>query len=127
VKDLDRSSLDPFVDWAELLPRVDDDQELVQELFELFREEFPRMRDDLRHAVELGDFAEIQRSAHALKGMLVNLSLKQGAALAANIENSARAGDSQGTSAAAEAFEREAERFLPAMGAFLTGLERWKS
>jgi two-component system, sensor histidine kinase and response regulator len=117
----EHASLDPFVDWPELFARVGGDRELLQELFELFQEEFPRMRDDLHRAVECGDVAEIQHAAHAMKGMLFSLSCKRGGALAADIEDAARAGDSRKIHEANAMFGRESAQYLPALEIFMAG------
>ena len=123
MNDLSHTPLEKLVDWSELMERVDGDRELLKELFELFRGEFPRMRDQLHAAVKQGDLAEIQRAAHTLKGMMVNLSLKQGATLAANIEAAARSGDRLEIIAAKEEFDREAARLVPALEIYVEGLK----
>ena len=85
------NQLEEFVNMPELLDRVESDQELLAELFALFREDLPGSCEALRTAVALGDLQEIERAAHRLKGMLANLSAKQAAAVAAEIESTARA------------------------------------
>ncbi|MFZ1015561.1 MAG: Hpt domain-containing protein, partial [Terracidiphilus sp.] len=79
--------LEGFVDFPELLDRVEGDQELLAELLALFQEDLPASRAGLQEAVARGELHEIERTAHALKGMLANLSAKHTAALAAEIES----------------------------------------
>ena len=69
-----------------LLNRVDQDRELLKELVEIFKHEFPRYRDELRQAVAQSDLQRVSTVGHALKGMFANLAADQAAALAANLE-----------------------------------------
>lgn len=85
------NSLGEFVNLPELLERVENDEELLAELFVLFQEDLPASRAALQMAVQGCDLREIERTAHRLKGMLANLSAKQAASLAAEIESTARA------------------------------------
>lgn len=87
------NSLGEFVNLPELLERVENDQELLAELFALFQEDLPASRAALQTAIRRDDLIEIERTAHRLKGMLANLSAKQAASLAAEIESTARAGN----------------------------------
>lgn len=64
------SVADSAVNLPELLVRVDNDPELLQEIVELFNEEFPKLRLSLEHAVECRDMEQVQIAAHTLKGML---------------------------------------------------------
>ena len=89
----EHASLEQYVNMPELLARVENDRELLAELFALFLKDYPRLRDALHDAVHAGDPRQVERAAHALKGMLANLSIKHGAELAAEVEAAARAGD----------------------------------
>ena len=107
----------------ELLARVDNDSELLTELFALFQDDFPRLRDALHNAVHAGDPRQVEKAAHALKGMLANLSIKHGAALAANVEAAARAGDEREIQQALAAFDGEETGVLAAVDGFMAGGE----
>ena len=48
----EQASLEQYVDLPELLARVENDRELLAELFALFQEDFPRLRDALQRAVD---------------------------------------------------------------------------
>ncbi len=89
------SFLEEFVNLPELLDRVENDQALLAELLALFQEDLPESRAALQTALDGGDLHEIERAAHRLKGMLANLSAKDTASLAAEIESTARAGNAQ--------------------------------
>lgn len=74
---------------SELLARMDFDRELLREIFELFKEEFPKSRLLGADAVELGD-PEQMRNRTPLKGMLAGLSIGEASASAMRIEQIAR-------------------------------------
>ena len=116
--------LEQYVNMSELLARVDNDRDLLAELFELFQEDFPRLRSAINGAVDSGNLPQVEKAAHSLKGMLANLSIKQGTELAANIEAVARAGDMLQIRQAVAAFDREAAGFSAALDAFRTGWEK---
>ena len=116
--------LEQYVNMTELLARVDNDRELLAELLTLFKENFPRLQDALHSAVDSGDPLQIGKAAHTLKGMLGNLSIKQGAELAAGVEAAARAGDALQIRQALAAFDREAVGFSAALDVFMAGWER---
>jgi HPt (histidine-containing phosphotransfer) domain-containing protein len=119
----EHASIEQYVNMPELLARVDNDSELLTELFELFQEDFPKLREDLDSAVRAGDLRQAEKAAHALKGMLANLSMKHGAVLAANMEAAARAGDEVEIQQAMAAFNMDETGLLAAVGRFMAGGE----
>jgi HPt (histidine-containing phosphotransfer) domain-containing protein len=120
----EHASLEQYVNMTELLARVDNDRELLAELFTLFREDFPRLHDALDSAVDSGDLLQVGNASHALKGMLASLSIKQGAELAAGVEAAARSGDAPQIRQALAAFDREAAGLSAALDVFMAGWER---
>ena len=58
----------------ELLSRVDNDQELLRELLQLFKEECPRLMQLLEAAVSKQEMRAVETTSHSLKGMVANLS-----------------------------------------------------
>jgi HPt (histidine-containing phosphotransfer) domain-containing protein len=113
--------LEKFVDLPDLLARVEDDRELLTELFVLFEEELPGLQDALHHAVDVGNLPEGAKAAHALKGMLANMSMKHGASLAAGFEAAIRAGDIRAIKDRLAAFDSEIAALSAAVGAFVAG------
>jgi two-component system, sensor histidine kinase and response regulator len=101
------AALEKYVDMAELLARVDDDRELLMELLMLFREDFPRLRDALRVAVDAGNPNQVEKAAHTLRGMFASLSVRKASQLAANVEIAARTGDPPRILEAMAELERE--------------------
>jgi len=107
----------------ELLARVENDRELLTELFALFQDDFPRFLDALHNAVHAGEPRQVENAAHALKGMLANLSIEHGAALAANVEAAARAGVEREIHQAMAAFDGEETGLMAAVSRFMSGEE----
>ena len=59
-------------DPAETLVRLGDDRELLAQMVESFRAEYPGMLSAIRTSVASSDAAALARSAHALRGSVVN-------------------------------------------------------
>jgi two-component system, sensor histidine kinase and response regulator len=80
-----RLPADP-VDAADLLERLDGDLELLSELTEVFREDYPGQLKLAREALANSDLSGLQEVAHSLKGSLANLAANEASNLAAMIE-----------------------------------------
>lgn len=74
----------------EALERIGGDEHLLQELCQIFLSGYPRLLDQLRGAVMLGDALTVQHAAHSLKGELSYLSASQATGIARSIEDMAR-------------------------------------
>jgi two-component system sensor histidine kinase/response regulator len=57
-----------FWDKAEALGRIDGDEELLQEMCQIFLESSPKLLRNLQLAVAAGDADAVMRAAHSLKG-----------------------------------------------------------
>jgi two-component system sensor histidine kinase/response regulator len=112
----DRSS-QVVLNLPELLVRVDNDRDLLRELIDIFKEEFPRLLLQLQEQVVRGDMKSVETTGHGLKGMLSGLSAMPAAAVAARLEQMGRAGEISGLSDAVTLLEREVERLLPKLDA----------
>jgi two-component system, sensor histidine kinase and response regulator len=64
----------PVFDLAAALDRVEGDRELLQELVNLFLEEYPQLVKEIREGLRCQDAKLVQRPAHSLKSALGNLS-----------------------------------------------------
>jgi len=62
------------IDLKDALERVQDDKELLLELFDIFQEDFPGKRNIIWKAFETGDAAAFQAVAHGVKGATGNIS-----------------------------------------------------
>ncbi|MGH9615316.1 MAG: Hpt domain-containing protein [Acidobacteriaceae bacterium] len=116
-----QNTLEEMVNLPELLARVDYDRELLQEIAELFREEFPRLRELLRSAVLNEELPGVEMLAHTLKGMLLNVSVERGAAAASELELRAKAQDLAGMREAHAEFEGAVDCLLPSLDAYIAG------
>ena len=104
-------------DQGELLARVDNDRELLQELLQIFKEEFPRHLLALRQAVDSSNGDRVASTAHALKGMLLNLAANHAAASVSRLEQLGRSGDLPACQEAFAVFEKDATILLPQLEA----------
>jgi CheY-like chemotaxis protein len=105
------------IDEGDLLVRLGGDREFLAELVTLFREDYPGKMVKIRTALQQQDAAEVNRGAHSLRGPLANFSATSAAALAAEVENAAAAGDLNTASAAFGRFEPELLRAIEALSA----------
>jgi len=75
----------PF-DREEMLERLGGDTELMDDVLQVFLEECPRMMQEVRGAVDQGDSKLVRRTAHSMKGALLNISAAPAAAEAKQLE-----------------------------------------
>jgi two-component system sensor histidine kinase/response regulator len=110
---------EPVWNLAELLERVDNDQELLRELLNIFKEDFPQTIQSLQSAVNSEDLKNSSRLSHTLKGMLSSLGATSAAAAAAKLEALSSAGETASLEGAFNALEAEAHRLLPELEAYM--------
>ncbi len=67
------------IDEKELLDRIDGEKEFLQELVNIFKEEYPVALQEMSTALYAHDQARFKRAAHSLKGVLSNFSAKASA------------------------------------------------
>jgi two-component system sensor histidine kinase/response regulator len=119
----DDRSAQVAVNLPELLIRVDNDRDLLRELIEIFKEEFPRLLLQLREHIVRGDLKSVESTSHGLKGMLSGLSAMRAADVAARIEQMGRDRNSSGLNDDVALLEREVERVLPELDASINKAE----
>jgi two-component system sensor histidine kinase/response regulator len=110
---------EPVWNLPELLERVDNDQELLRDLLNIFKADFPLTMRSLESAVALGDLKDTARLGHTLKGMLSSLGGVRTAAAAARLEVIATAGETASLKVALEALKCEAASLLPELAAYM--------
>ena len=103
------------IDMTELLLRVDNDLELLRDLFSILQDDFPRHLQALRLAVSISDLRQVKVASHTMKGMLANLAVSRAAALAAQLEQLAGVGSAAAIPPALAEFGREVEGLLVEM------------
>jgi len=75
-----------IIDREELMSRLDGDMELLEELFELFVEDYPQFLGDIEAAIQNCDGQKLKQAAHTLKGAVGNFAAKKAFDLAFQLE-----------------------------------------
>jgi len=81
------------IDYPSALKRLDGDKDFLNELLDIFQEDFIEKKNLLLSAVEQKDFIEISKLGHSLKGGSANLSLPHLREMASRIEIAGKEGD----------------------------------
>ena len=87
---------DKIINLAEVMERVQDDKELLLELFEIFSEDYNLKMQKLKSAIAEKNFEVIKDLTHSVKGAAGNISAKAVHATCIQIEKLALAKDSVG-------------------------------
>ncbi len=74
------------IDLPEVMERVQDDKELLLELFEIFTNDYLQKMKILKSAIEKKNFEEIKDIVHSIKGASGNISAKAVHATCVSIE-----------------------------------------
>jgi len=112
------------IDRVSLLERVDGDQELLAEMIALFQEGAPHLLSTMREALQRGDMAALEMSAHSLKGAVGNLSAKATAAAALQLEKDAKNKNAESAKESLLEVERAVSRLLPALAEICQGVSK---
>jgi two-component system, sensor histidine kinase and response regulator len=123
MRQQDDHSSQVAVNLPELLIRVDNDRDLLRELIEIFKEEFPRLLQQLLEQIVRGDMKSVESTAHGLKGMLSGLSAMRAAGVAARIEQMGRERNSSRLNDEVALLEREVEKVSPELDASIERAE----
>jgi len=75
-----------IIDLEEVMERVQDDKELLLELFEIFSEDYELKIRKLKPAIAEKNFEAVQDLIHSIKGAAGNISAKSLHAACVNIE-----------------------------------------
>lgn len=113
-----------ILNLGELLHRVDDDCDLLVEVFDIFRSAYPAHLQRLSEAVRTQDARNAEAESHALKGMLLNLSAERAAAAAVNLEAAGREKRFDGASGMLDRLESEIKLLLTQMDECSSELRR---
>ena len=111
------SQLEPDLNEAAILARVDGDRELLKELVNLFLQDGPKLRTELQAALAARDGKRLQRAAHTLKGIVDLFQAKAAHAAALQLEQFARDCDFSQAERAIANLEQELARLEPALAA----------
>ena len=83
----------PVFDREGLIERLGGDTELVDEIVQIFLESANDMMTTVESAVADGEAHRVERSAHSLKGALLNISADPVAERAQRLEQAGRSGE----------------------------------
>jgi two-component system, sensor histidine kinase and response regulator len=113
-------SPDHPVDWQELIASIDGDQGFARQLVDVFIASGDQAVAAIAAAVGTGDYAEMSRSAHAIKGASANLRAAATVRAASQLEEAAQSGRSAQLPALTEKltaeFKRASEYLLSKVG-----------
>ncbi len=85
-----------IIDLKDVLERVQDDKELLDELLDIYQEDFVQKRQALGEAITAKDIAKIKEVAHSMKGSSGNISAKPLHAACLQLEMLAKEGKTDG-------------------------------
>jgi HPt (histidine-containing phosphotransfer) domain-containing protein len=102
----------------ELLLRVENDLDLLDELIGIFKEEIPPLLQVLRESIANREIKQVEATSHALKGMLSGLSVARAAAMASQLEQMALEQKSSGYGDVLTLLECEIANLLPELNAY---------
>jgi len=94
-----------ILDITNLEEAFEDDTAGIAELLEMALETGRRLMGELRDAIATGNAPNAARAAHSIKGSAANIGAMAPSALAAALEQRARAGDLEGAADACTAIE----------------------
>ena len=98
------------IDLEATLERLDGDRRLFRELAQMFKDDCPRIVENMRRAIVALDAKGLEGCAHALKGSSANLGALAVSQAAGEIERLARMGDVEGASVEFRILQEELER-----------------
>jgi PAS domain S-box-containing protein len=76
----------PVIDMEELLKAFDNDRDFLKEVIDMFIEDYPKMLEEIEAAIHAEDGPTLQRTAHALKGMVGNFQIETAVQKAFDLE-----------------------------------------
>lgn len=109
------------IDSGELLERVGDDRDLLCEIADTFRTDWPVQMEAARVALASADAEGVERAAHCLKGALANLAANSARELAARIEDQGRSCQLEHLDSSLVELEQELNRVTAALDALCRG------
>jgi len=112
--DIDKNVLD----IEDALDRVQDDIELLLELFDIFQEDFQVKLPQLKAACQTANAEEIRNLAHSIKGAAGNISAREIQQTCLAIEKKGAEGDMNGLMPLLTGLDQQFKRFIEAADIF---------
>jgi two-component system sensor histidine kinase/response regulator len=110
------SAVDP-IDFEALRARVEDDQELLSEMINLFLESSPSLLAEIEVGVSHRDSRAIERAAHGLKGAMQSINAVPASRAAADLEEIGRTGNAVRAENSLACLRQEYERLVAVLSA----------
>ncbi len=104
-------------DRADALTRLDQDEELLQSLLDMFVNEASQYLGEIDTSWQMRDWPRLTRAAHTLKGVLASLSARPGQAAAAALERAAKERREEAIAPLIAQVRIETDRLLDALAA----------
>jgi CheY-like chemotaxis protein len=92
----DSMNNEPRVDLAAALMRMNNDEQLLNDMMQLYLEDSSSLLEQVRRAVRDNDLSSLERSAHSLKGLAANFEALAAVAAANDVELAARKQETDG-------------------------------
>jgi HPt (histidine-containing phosphotransfer) domain-containing protein len=106
----------PVIDETRLINEFGGDQEILDELRDLFLEHAPPLYASMTQAIEAGDCDSLARDAHSFKGACATYGAARLAMVCKEFELAAKSGDMETCRAAREHLDREYHAVFEAVG-----------
>ena len=106
----------PVYDRADALSRIAGDEELLETLIDMFRNDAPGYLEEIQSALSKGEMADALRAAHTLKGVLATFSARRAESRVRHLEQLASAGNAAACGELLPSVKAEVEAFLQAIG-----------
>ena len=100
------------------LRHVEGDRDLLDEIVRIFADQCPKTLYEIQNAIRAADLPALERAAHSLKGSASNLCAIGVTQAAAELEESARSGDSSSSRERFQTLESEVGNLLRELEAF---------
>ena len=114
-------SNEPLLSIEETLERMAGDRDLLSNLFQLFIDDAPKKLANIERHAAGGDFFQIERNAHSLKGAAATVGATLLCAKAAEFEQAAKARSAERMEELRLEVSRICTQTLEEMGRFVQG------
>jgi two-component system sensor histidine kinase/response regulator len=118
-QDLASDGFDPVSLWE----RVNRDMDLLRDLVELFAQEYPGLLSSIRAALEQGQFVDVQKLSHKMKGSALQFSGRLVVVAAGTLEEMGRTESLDGADKVMATLNFEVLRLMEALK-MMVGSER---
>jgi HPt (histidine-containing phosphotransfer) domain-containing protein len=100
----------PPIDFPSALERIGGDESFLEELLGLYSEDFSEKLNQIKEAIDQGNYDMIRELSHTLKGASANLSLIPLQEASFEMENAGREGNIEKAKKTLELLEKEYQR-----------------